>query len=360
MADDPLFDAPPQNDQFETAILCALGFESSAVEQLFDEVWYDDQIKKHPKDRNTYTTGSIDERLVVLAWMHGIGKAKAASVAGDLRFSFDNIKHIFVVGVCGGLPKSTEDQDILLGDIIISTHLQKYDEGKQYPTGYLAGGKCNPDRETLPFLTKLKESSHTQERLLTLCVKNLKDKFGGNKHRPGPQDDRLYQSQYLHKHYDKSCQVCNISSPDSVCDAARTLNCDELQCGNSHLVERKRLRSILKTPSDEGKKYPIIHIGAIGSGDTVMKSGNHRDRVAKQEQVIAFEMEGAGVYEQIGSVVVIKAVCDYADSHKNKQWQRYAAMTAAACTKAFLLMRSGGQSWRARAREILHPVSGFG
>lgn len=33
---------------------------------------------------------------------------------------------------------------------------------------------------------------------------------------------------------------------------------------------------------------------------------------------------------------MIKGVCDYADSHKNKQWQMYAAATAAACVKAFI------------------------
>jgi hypothetical protein len=46
-------------------------------------------------------------------------------------------------------------------------------------------------------------------------------------------------------------------------------------------------------------------------------------------------MEGAGIYAHFPSLV-IKGVCDYADSHKNKQWQDYAAATAAACTKAFL------------------------
>jgi nucleoside phosphorylase len=33
---------------------------------------------------------------------------------------------------------------------------------------------------------------------------------------------------------------------------------------------------------------------------------------------------------------MIKGVCDYADSHKNKIWQDYAATTAAACMKALL------------------------
>jgi hypothetical protein len=30
-------------------------------------------------------------------------------------------------------------------------------------------------------------------------------------------------------------------------------------------------------------------------------------------------------------------ICDYADSHKNKGWQNYAAATAAACAKGLLL-----------------------
>jgi nucleoside phosphorylase len=73
----------------------------------------------------------------------------------------------------------------------------------------------------------------------------------------------------------------------------------------------------------------------MGSGDAVIKWAEGRDRIAKVKGVIAFEMEGAGVWEYFPSVV-IKGVCDYADSHKNKQWHYYAAATAAACMKAFL------------------------
>jgi hypothetical protein len=66
-----------------------------------------------------------------------------------------------------------------------------------------------------------------------------------------------------------------------------------------------------------------------------MKSASHRDTIAKKEEVVAFEMEGAGVWDNFPTVV-IKGVCDYADSHKNKMWQKYAAASAAACMKAFL------------------------
>jgi len=66
-----------------------------------------------------------------------------------------------------------------------------------------------------------------------------------------------------------------------------------------------------------------------------MKSGEDRDEIAVREKVIGFEMEGAGVWDEF-PCVIIKGVCDYADSHKNKKWQGYAAATAAACMKAFL------------------------
>jgi len=67
----------------------------------------------------------------------------------------------------------------------------------------------------------------------------------------------------------------------------------------------------------------------------VMKSGEDRDEITLREKVIGFEMEGTGVWDNF-PCVVIKGVCDYADSHKNKKWQGYVAAAAIACMKAFL------------------------
>jgi nucleoside phosphorylase len=39
--------------------------------------------------------------------------------------------------------------------------------------------------------------------------------------------------------------------------------------------------------------------------------------------------------------LVIRGICDYADSHKNKVWQPYAAATAAAYAKELLLVVPG-------------------
>ncbi len=69
---------------------------------------------------------------------------------------------------------------------------------------------------------------------------------------------------------------------------------------------------------DDDKQQPMIHIGSIASGDKVMKSGEDRDIIATKEGIIAFEMEGAGVWREIPCIVV-KGVCDYADCHKARR-----------------------------------------
>jgi hypothetical protein len=80
----------------------------------------------------------------------------------------------------------------------------------------------------------------------------------------------------------------------------------------------------------------VIHYGTIASGNQVMKDGITRDRIsAELGGVLCFEMEAAGLMNSF-PCLVIRGICDYADSHKNKWWQPYAAASAAACAKEIL------------------------
>ena len=85
----------------------------------------------------------------------------------------------------------------------------------------------------------------------------------------------------------------------------------------------------------DAAQSPEIFVGRIASGDAVMKSSEHRDQIAREHNVLAFEMEGAGVWDEV-PCLVIKGICDYADSHKSKVWQPFAAATAAVVAKAML------------------------
>jgi nucleoside phosphorylase len=92
------------------------------------------------------------------------------------------------------------------------------------------------------------------------------------------------------------------------------------------LVQRRRQNQ---------KHQPMVHLGLITSGDSVLKSTAHRDQIAKNENVVTFKMEGAGAWDAL-PCVIIKGVCNYTNSHKNKVWQKYTATTAAACARALI------------------------
>jgi nucleoside phosphorylase len=79
-----------------------------------------------------------------------------------------------------------------------------------------------------------------------------------------------------------------------------------------------------------------VYYGTIASGNQVMRSAADRDRLsAELGGVLCFEMEAAGLMNSF-PCLVIRGICDYADSHKNKRWQPYAAATAAAYAKEVL------------------------
>jgi nucleoside phosphorylase len=80
----------------------------------------------------------------------------------------------------------------------------------------------------------------------------------------------------------------------------------------------------------------VVHYGTIASGNRVIKNAIERDRIsADLGGVLCFEMEAGGLMNSF-PCLVIRGICDYADSHKNKRWQPYAAGTAAAYAKEVL------------------------
>ena len=83
-------------------------------------------------------------------------------------------------------------------------------------------------------------------------------------------------------------------------------------------------------------------LGTIASGNQVMRDGKTREQWRQRSDVLCFEMEAAGLMNSF-PCLVIRGICDYADSHKNKRWQEYAAATAAAYAKELLHVIRGDQ-----------------
>jgi nucleoside phosphorylase len=327
---------PSDRCDFEIAIICALPLEASAVSALFDKQWDDQIIGRAPRDLNAYSAGVIGHHNVVLVHMSGMGKVAAATAAACLRASFPGIQLALVVGICGGAPSGKQSEDILLGDVVISEGLVQYDLGRQFPNNRFI--RKDTHRDNLPrpgpeiraALAKLqtKQGRSWLHNKTSEYVRVLQQDLSDMVTYPGVTEDKLFKSAYPHKHHRPlECAICaNDDERDDVCNVAIGMVCEQLGCDEQELVPRTRV----SRPS-----RPIVHFGLIASGDTVMKSGEDRDEIATRDSVIAFEMEGAGVWEHFPSLV-IKGVCDYADSHKSKRWQGYAAATAAAVMKSFL------------------------
>lgn len=347
MSDPP---KPTCREQFEIAIICALRLEYDAISSVFDRFWDEDSdpYGRAAGDLNIYTTGCIGKHNIVLTLLAGEGKANAASAAASIRSSYTSLRLALLVGICGGVPNTGEGEaeELLLGDVVVSTKIVQYDFGKQYPNAFkrkdtLEDSLGRPDKAIRTLLATL-QTDHKLRILQQRTAHHLEQlqttRTGPYKY-PGTAEDKLFSPNYRHKHQNATTCVCKdchqVSDP--VCGEALTLTCADLQCDERHLVPRKRLegKERQERDGDDSVQHPVIHFGRIASGDSVMKSGKHRDDIAKDHSVIAFEMESAGVWNEV-PCLVIKGVSDYADSHKKDRWQGFAAATAAAAMKAVL------------------------
>lgn len=338
--------APSQSRRrmFEVAIVCALQIESTAIEACLDDVYDATSYGKAPGDTNAYTLGRIGPHHVVLTYLPSIGKAPAAATAALLAISFDNIQLGLLVGICGAIPFIKEHgstAEVALGDIIIGTGVVQYDLGRQYDVGRpirkrsLEDSLSRSPPEIRSFLHKCQAGlerramqAKVQEYIEEICEK---DDFKAWR-KPALDQDILYEPDYIHQH--RTVQHCGCFAANAqTCNQAREATCDTLGCSKLRTITRLRHAQPLSSASATSDCH--IYWGLIASGDSVIKSARVRDAIAAEEHVIAFEMEGSGLWEKFPALI-IKGVCDYADSHKNKTWQKYAALAAAAGAKALL------------------------
>ncbi|KAF4494313.1 hypothetical protein FAGAP_9567 [Fusarium agapanthi] len=321
---------PKDRDEFRVAIMCALSREADAVSLLFDEFWDEmgDTYGRVDSDTNFYITGRIGKHNVVLTILSGMGTNSASAASNNLRASYTGLQLVLLVGVCGGLPR-IGDKDAFLGDVVVSKQIVGYDN-------IFDDGNGRPNADLRPLLAAL-DTEFMDKRLKRAAASHLKELQQEAKeqmrraeyHYPGAKNDAIYPPEYSHKHRD-SCPRC-AEDPEFFCRSAFQSSCAELRCEPDKLIPREH-----KEDLPEGADFaPEIFIGRLGSGNTVMKSGLDRDRTAARHNLIAFEMEGAGIGEEVPCIVV-KGICDYADSHKNKTWQNFAAATAASVAKAIL------------------------
>ncbi len=296
-----------RND-FTVGWVCALHIELAAARRMLDEEYQD--LPQNGEDANIYILGRIGEHNVVLAGLPAgqTGIAPATAVAMQMKFSFPAIRFGLMVGIGGGVP--SKDADIRLGDIVVSQPEKglggviQYDFGKSTPNKFERTGFLNtPPRVLLSAVTKLQANYDLGRSNLALHLSKLSNlpKFA----RDEAGSDVLFEAEYDHEG-EGNCASCK----------------------NTQQVQRE----------ERMERIPVVHYGTIASGNRVMRDGRTRDKVSSEfGGVLCFEMEAAGLMNNF-PCLVIRGICDYADSHKNKRWQPYAARTAAAYAKELLLV----------------------
>ncbi|KAK8229419.1 ankyrin repeat-containing domain protein [Phyllosticta capitalensis] len=170
-----------------------------------------------------------------------------------------------------------------------------------------------------------------------LLTSEAKKRLKRNFQRPDLTTDRLFLSDFLHADRGRSC--------DDICTGTGNEGSDFDVC--KRLVERSE--------RSEDDDNPTVHYGLIASANTLMKDATTRDSLAETRGVLCFEMEAAGLMNHF-PCLVIRGICDYSDTHKNKDWQGYAAMAAAAYAKD-LLRRMAPQRVEAEKSLLQHMKS---
>ncbi|OLN95527.1 Kinesin light chain 4 [Colletotrichum chlorophyti] len=296
---------------FTVGWVCALPIELAAATEMMDQEFAD--MPAHPTDSNIYSFGRIGKHNVVAACLPAgqMGTNQAATVASQMRISFPSLRFGLLVGIGGGVPNLDDDIDIRLGDVVISqptgqhSGVIQYDFGKTVADGRIVriGNLNAPPTILLNAVPKLRANNFRGKTQVLNALSQLSSwsKFAS----PGPEEDILYHATTPHM-TGATCANCSRQNIDIVDREARTT------------------------------MDPVLFFGNIASGNQVIKDGSTRNRYSRElGGVLCFEMEAAGLMNNF-SCIVIRGICDYADAHKNKRWQPYAAATAAAYAKELL------------------------
>ncbi|KAK1488981.1 pfs domain-containing protein [Colletotrichum tamarilloi] len=292
--------------------ICAIVPEFVAARLFLDEV-HEEPRSLSRNDNNSYKLGRMGKHNVAIAVLpHGeYGESSAAVVARDMVRTFVNIRVGLMVGIGGGAPSPRND--VRLGDIVVSSPAEGYggviqydfgksiEDGKFEMTGFLNQPPLALRTALNMLISDLEIEGSSLEEHILKRLKNdiLKKKYG----RPSSNSDKLFRSDIV---YDTNRSMADYCADD--------------------FVDR---------PERDPGSEPVVHYGLIASANQVMKDAQKRDALAKEKNVLCFEMEAAGLMNHF-PCLVIRGICDYSDSHKNKQWQGYAAMAAASFAKSLV------------------------
>jgi len=200
-----------------------------------------------------------------------------------------------LVGIGGGILSDNKD-DIRLRDVVVSKPtatfrgVVQFDQGKILPNKQFERTRTlkKPPAVLMANVQRLvaqhrrigNQIPHYLSEMLEIFP-NIKEEYICL----GIEHDQLFEATYNHEGR-KNCQWCN----------------------QSKVVEH----SVRKNSA------PRIHYSTIRSANEVIKDSVTRDKLRKDLGILCVEMEAASLINKF-FCLVIRGICDYTDSHKNKR-----------------------------------------
>jgi len=294
-------------------------------------------------EANVYTLGDLGSHRVVttkLPMTTSAGDARDAALIATgstttrLLGTFQGVEHVFVVGVGGAVPHYTDfDRHVRLGDVVISDCTPP-SAGDTLGEGliYQHCEKASVSAEgAIKFETK---SWCPPEMGLQEIARNLVSKYKNN-----PSE-----ASWL-RHFDASLKLLKCEGGGESSDWKRpSTDSDRLymSVGGGDVIEVGHPTPRLGREDPRSLGQPMIHIGPVAAGRLVSGDPQLRQEFSSRYSVSAFnQADLAAVIESIygnrkDQYMLILGMTDYRDGTKEKDWQQYSVLMAAAVLKAIV------------------------
>jgi nucleoside phosphorylase len=284
-------------------------------------------------DGRIYRIGTVRRRdnqgahVVVVGQMLEMGTNTAATSTALLSHDCRNVREVIMCGIAGAIPNSSKPSaHVRLGDIVVSSDgIVQYDFVRESERRTeIQEKRFSPSRRLLAAARLLQADENggarPWNRYIAQAIEELsKTQLGKRWKRPPAEADRLREF--------------SASRPgDYLVWLARSLGFSpNIAC----------YRSISHPPDPERiEGTPRVFLGVIASANNLQKNPARRDELRSRFRAMAVEMEGTGVaaaaYHLDRTFLVIRGTCDYCNADKNDDWHYYAAIIAAAYTRALL------------------------
>jgi len=308
------------------AIICSQYYEKTAIDSLMANrqtfVRY-----ATVGETQAYTLGDLGPHRVVVTKLPRTGSTEEASIASGstttrLLGTFQEVEYVLLVGVGGGVPHYTDyARHVRLGDVVLSTPgqgqsfiYQQCDSAQIRGEGmveFQTRSWCPPEFILQQLASQLinQQSCLGFESRWEQLFRSGQAELGSEWSRPDQQTDKLFMS-----------------------------------LGGQDLIEVGHPAPPQGSGDDPRESgMALLHLGPVGAGKQVSNDDTLRQEFAYKNGILAFDTELGSVVESVygnrkDNYIIIRAIADYKDGTRRKEWQQYASLMAASVATALVEM----------------------